>query len=115
MQLNSHHLKENTSFQSKFLRVGNEVYVTEANDLKTFHIQLARRDKVLERIEHLKRESKDEVDGGIIFVLGKLIQIGSHSTSLSVPLTTRARKITLQKLKYSFPEFNVKELLSENE
>lgn len=115
MQLDPHYLKENTSFQSKFLRVGNEVYVTGYDDLRTLHNELAGKDKILERIEHLKRESKDEVDGGIIFVSGKLIQIGSHSTSLSIPLTTRARKITLQKLKYSFPEFNVKELLSENE
>lgn len=114
MQLDAHFLEENGEFESKFLRAGNEVYVTEADDLKTLHIELAGRDKVLDRIEHLIMESKDEVDGGIIFVSGKIIQIGSHSTSLSLPITKKARKETLQKLKQQFPDYNIKELVQES-
>lgn len=111
MQLNANYLSGGGKFYCKFLRVGNEIYVSGYDDLRTIHIELARRDKVLERIEHLMRESKDEVDGGIMFVTGKIIQIGSHSTSLSIPLTKKARDKTLQKLKQHFPDFNIKELV----
>jgi len=112
MLLDSHYLKTHTNFEAKFLRVGNEVYITEANDLKTLHIELAELEKVDERIEFFKVQSKDMVDGGLVFVMGRSIQIGSASSSLSIPLTVKARKETVKKIKDMYPEFSVKELVS---
>lgn len=110
MVLDAHILGGDKKFESKFVRVGNEIYITEPGDLKTLHVELSKKDKVLERIYELKSQEPNNVDGGIIFVEGRIIQVGSHSTSLSLPLTKEARKITLQKLKQSFPDFNIKEL-----
>jgi hypothetical protein len=97
-------------FQSKFIRVGNEVYITSPNDLMTLHIQLAEMHKVLDRIYDWKSGNKDEVDGGEIFVDGMVIRIGSHSTSLGLPLTQKARDITVRKLKRKNPKFSIRDL-----
>lgn len=104
-------LTPGSNFQCKFIRVGNEVHISEPGDIDTLHIQLAKKDKILERVENLKRETADEVDGGILFIQGHVIQVGSSSATLSVPLTDRARKITLQKLKHKNPEFHIKEVM----
>jgi hypothetical protein len=113
MLLDSHYLKTHINFESKFVRVGNEVYITEPNDLKTLHRELAERDKVYERIEFFKAQDKDMIDGGLIFVGSKTIQIGSASSSLSIPETNKARRETVKKIKDMYPEFSVKELVAE--
>lgn len=97
-------------FESKFLRVGNEIYITEPDDLETFHYQLAEKHEVLERIKDWKTGNKDEVDGGRIFVDGMVIRIGANSTSLGLPLTQKARDITVQKLKRKNPKFSIRDL-----
>jgi len=97
-------------FQSKFIRVGNDVFITNPDDLTTLHIQLAELHKVLDRIYDSKTGNKDEVDGGEIFVDRKVIRIGSHSTSLGLPLTQKARDITVQKLKKRNPKFSIRDL-----
>lgn len=111
MLLDSHYLKTHTNFEAKFLRVGNEVYLTEPNDLKTLHVELAVKEKVDERIEFFKTQTPDMVDGGLVFVTGRSIQIGSASSSLSIPITVKARKETVKKIKDMYPEFSVKELV----
>ncbi len=97
-------------FQSKFIRVGNEIYITQPNDLTTLHIQLAEMHKVLDRIYDWKTGNKNEVDGGEIFVEGKVIRFGYHSTSLGLPLTQKARDITVQRLKKRNPSFSIRDL-----
>lgn len=111
MLLDSHYLKTHINFEAKFIRVGNEVYITEPNDLKTLHVELAEKDKVLERIEFFKEQDVDRIDGGIIFVGGRTIQIGSASSSLSIPQSVKARRETVKKIKDMYPEFSVKELV----
>ena len=113
MLLDSRYLKEHTNFESKFLRVGNEVYITEPNDVKTFHIELAEKEKVLERIEFFRKGEKDAIDGGRIFVFGRTVQVGSASSTLSLPLTNKARRETVNKIKDMYPEFLVQELVGE--
>ncbi len=100
----------NENFQSKFVRVGNEIHVTEPDDLSTIHMDMAEKDKILQRALDLKQQNPDDVDGGIIFVSGRTIQVGSASTSLSVPITQRARDLTIQKLKRRRPDYNIKEV-----
>ncbi len=113
MLLDSAYLKTHTNFESKFLRVGNEVYITDPNDISTFHIELAEKEKVLERIEFFRKGDKDSIDGGRVFVTGRTVQIGSASSTLSLPLTNKARRETVKKIKDLYPEFLVKELVSE--
>ncbi len=112
MLLDSRYLTEHKHFEAKFIRVGNEVYITEPNDLKTLHIELAEKEKVLERINYFKLQDADMVDGGIVFVGGRSVQIGSASSSLSIPMSVKARRETVKKIKDLYPEFMVKELVA---
>jgi hypothetical protein len=100
-------------FHSKFIRVGNEVYITNPDDLTTLHAQLAEMHKVLDRIYDWKTGNKDEVDGGEIFVQGMVIRIGAHSEGLGLPLTQKARDITVRKLKKKNPKFSIRDLSAE--
>lgn len=111
MLLNPADLKGNEKFESKFVRVRNDLFITDYNDTDTLHINLARKHKLLDKIEDLKSQNPSEIDGGIIFVDGKRIQIGSSSTSLELPLTQDARDNTLQKIQRRLPDFNVSELV----
>ncbi len=99
-------------FESKFIRVGNEVYITDPDDVTTPHYKLAEKHKISERIEQLKEQQKDEVDGGLIFITGRIIRIGAASETLEIPLSERARKITIQKLVKQMPDFNIQEVAS---
>lgn len=99
-------------FESKFIRVGNDVYITDPDDIATLHYQLAEKHKISERIEQLKEQQKDEVDGGLIFISGRIIRIGAASDSLGIPVTERARRVTLQKLIKQMPDFNIQEVAS---
>ena len=97
-------------FESKFVRIGNDIYITDPDDLQTLHIQLAEKHNILERVNFLKSNNRDEVDGGIIFFSPGVIRIGSASTSLSIPLTNKAREITLVKLKKRMPKYSIREV-----
>lgn len=112
MLLDSRYLKDHRNFEAKFIRVGNEVYITEPNDLATLHKELAEKEKVYERIEFFRVQDKDMVDGGLIFVNGRTVQIGSASSSLSIPQTVKARRETVKKIKDLYPECLVKELVA---
>lgn len=113
MLLDTIYLREHTNFESKFLRVGNEIYLTEPNDIKTAHFELAEKEKVADRIEFFRKNDKDMVDGGRVFVYGRSIQIGSASSTLSLPITQKARRETVKRMKDLYPSFLVKELVSE--
>ncbi len=110
MLLDPNSLIGDESFESKFIRVGNDVYLTDPNDLRTMHVELAVKHKVLERVDYLKSNNPDEIDGGIIFFTPGVVRVGSASTSLSVPLTNRARMITLDKLKKRMQRYSVREV-----
>lgn len=106
-------IEDNQPFNSKFLRVGNEVYITDPGDTATLHINLAKKDKIYDRIIELKAQNPNNIDGGLIFISGKVIRIGSASTSLSIPLVDKARKNTINILKKEFPNYSIKELADE--
>jgi hypothetical protein len=100
-------------FTSKFIRVGNEVYIIGPDDDLTYHKELAEKHKILERIEHFKNQDPEMVDGGMMFVSGPVIRIGAASTSLSIPTVDRARKQTILKLRREYPAFSIKEVSDE--
>ena len=111
MLLDSHYLKDHKNFEAKFIRIGNEVYLTAPGDLETLHKELAEKEKVLERIEFFRKQDKDMVDGGLLFINGRTIQLGSASSSLSIPETVKARRETVKKIKDLYPECLVTELV----
>lgn len=111
MRLDLKNFIGNEQFDSKFVRLGNEIYVTSPNDLTTFHYQLAEEHKIKDKILNLKEQNPDEVDGGIIHVSGKIIRFSSASSSLGIPLTKKARALTIQKLEDRFPTYSIKELI----
>lgn len=113
MLLDTRVLTGKDSFNAKFIRVGNEIYIIGSQDKLTYHIELAEKHKVLERLNYLKSQNPESVDGGMMFVSGPVIRIGSASTTLSVPMVDEARKITVKKLKREYPSFSIKEVNDE--
>lgn len=97
-------------FTVKFIRTGNEIYITNPDKDSISHLELAEKDKILDWINRLKSDKKDEVDAGMFFISGKTIQMGSASDQLSIPETDRARKVTLRKLKLQLPDYSIIEL-----
>lgn len=100
------------AFQALFIRIGNDVYISEPGETSITHKTFAKKEKILEKIEITRLQSEDEVDGGMIFVNSKLIKLASEASSLDIPLTKRAREITLQRLRYQNPSFNISKLVS---
>lgn len=108
MLFDSRNISSFANSQAKFIRVGNEIYIIGPEENLKFHIELAKKEKVLERIEVLKVQNPDSVDGGQLFFSGKLIRVGLSSTTLDIPLTEKAREITLQVLKKHLPDYSIK-------
>ena len=112
MLFDSRNLKGWENIQTKFLRVGNEIYIIGQEENLKFHIELAKKEKILERIEDFKIQNPDSIDGGVMFIENKLIRIGLSSSSLDIPLTEKARTETLKVLNKHLPEYSIK-LVSE--
>lgn len=100
----------NESFKCKFIRVGGEVYIGSPDDLSTLHIEIVKKDKILERVLQLKEQDRNEVDGGVLYVSGKMVWVGGVSDSLGIPLTSIAREKTIKRLGERFPSLSVKML-----
>ncbi len=89
--------ERNRTFDAKFVRIEDKIYVTKPNDLGTIHYDLAKEHNLLELISKLKNESPEKVDGGFYSVYPKeIIYIWDQSTSLSIPVVKRAREITVE-------------------
>lgn len=113
MILDSKFLSGFEKLNTKFVRVGNDIFIMGPEEDLGFHVDLARREKVLERLEHLKEQDKDNVDGGMIYISGRIVRVGSASTSLGIPLTDKARKLTIKRLQMKYPSLSIKELSDE--
>lgn len=110
MILSTRILSGKDEFQAKFIRVGNEVYFIGPHDEVSFHIELAKKEKILERIDELKVQNPELLDGGMLYINGRVIRIGGVSTTLSLPINEKGRKNTIAVLKKQFPSYSVKEL-----
>lgn len=113
MLFNPRVLVEVDSFQAKFIRVGNEIYFIGPSDEVSFHIELAKKEKILERIEDLRDDKPEMLDGGMLYINGRVIRIGGVSTTLSLPINDKGRKNTVAVLRKQIPSFSVKELNDE--
>ena len=98
-------------FESIFIRLGQDVYITEPGDITTPHSVLAEQSKILEKIEQMREGKIDEVDAGLIFISGKTIKIASVSEDLNLPEVVSARKLTIERMRYKYNDFQVRELI----
>ena len=101
------------NFQTKFLRVGNEIYINDPEGVPLLHIELAEKEKILERINRLREQDIEQIDGGMMFVEGRVISFGGSSTTLSIPITNQARNITVLNLKKMMPDYSIKDVSEE--
>lgn len=113
MHLDARVLTGEDNFQTKFLRVGNEIFIIGPDEKLSFHIELAKKEKIYARIEDLRTQNPDMLDGGKIYISGRVVRIGDVSTTLSLPLTEKGRKETIQVLKRKYPSFSIKEITEE--
>lgn len=97
-------------FQTKFLRVRNEIYIIGPEDKVSYHVELAKENKIYEQIEELREQNPESVDGGKFYIDGRVLRVGDVSTTLSLPVSEKARKQTIQVLKHKYPSFSIKEL-----
>lgn len=100
----------NEIFQSNFIRIGNDVYITDPDDLSTTHKELAIKHAILERVEFLKSNNPTEVDGGMLFMNGTILRLGAEAVTLDVPLTKQSRTTTVEKLKKRIPKYSIREV-----
>lgn len=101
------------TFQTKFIRVGNEIYLVDPNTPSLLHGQLAKKDKLTDRLKDLKTQNPDILDAGMFFLDHKILRIGGSSSALNLPLTGQGRKNTIQVLKKLLPSYSIKELAEE--
>lgn len=89
---------EGTSFyMSKFIRVGDKLFVTQPDDLSTPHDIFAIREGIFEIVTKLREENPSAVDGGYFDVSPKVqeIHIIDESSRLRIPISEAARAITI--------------------
>ncbi len=98
-------------FECKFIRVGQDVYITDPGDVSTPHSTLAEQSKILEKLESMRESKIDEVDAGLMFVSGKSIKIASVSETLNLPEIMMARKMTIERMSRKYNDFQIKELI----
>lgn len=94
-------------YTSKILRIKEAVYTTDPNVTDIQHIELAKVHGVLEIIELLARQEPDEVDGGLLELIGTTIVIGGFAATLDIPVTEKARDITVERIKQLSPGYEV--------
>jgi hypothetical protein len=98
------------NFEAKFIRINNDFYIGEPGDLITGYYEMAEKEKIVDKIRLAEEANKEEVDGGLIFVIGRVIRIGSQAEELDLPKNDQARKLTIRRMKQIHPEFMIKEV-----
>ncbi len=96
-------------YEQKLIRVEEELFSTEQGDMGTFHDYLAHQDGVLAEIEELKRKDPDSVDGCKLAFYGTYGVVYGDSSRLRLPMSTRARGITVQLVQAATLSFEIRE------
>lgn len=100
-------------YRSKFIRLGERVYVTDPNETTTLHSELAQRDGIMDEINELVKTDAKSLDFGFLsakgFGRGKEIVISGSTISIEVSRSTReeAREITGEIIEKMCPDFKV--------
>lgn len=98
--------KERESYDARFIRVEDKLYVSDPDEFVD-HKALAKGDCILEEITRLKVANPLEVDGGYLGVENgiKFIAVSGGSSSLGIPLE-RTRKEAREKTVIVFQRFS---------
>lgn len=94
-------------YGQKIIRVGRNVFSTSPGDLSTLHESLADDMGVIEVIQSLKITSPDELDGLTLQFLGNRAVAKGDSSTLRLPMSKKARTITLELLREETPDFPI--------
>lgn len=83
--------KEFPSYNSKFIRAGSDIFVTEPGNTETSHINLAGQDGIIKRVAELIITNPVDVDAGFITVTNEgfgapRVSIGVDSMGLGIPV-----------------------------
>ena len=104
-------------YQSKFVRVGENIYTTPPGNKEIEHIALARQDGITEEIAAQRLSDPKLVDAGIVTVVRDLpkfggwqIMISGSSVRLALPLIEEARDISVTVFEAKSPGFSVKKV-----
>lgn len=99
--------------RSKFIRIGERIFVTEPNETRILHSELADQENVLEEINGLLKTDAESLDFGFITTRAysqfREILISGSTISIEVSRESReeARKITGDIIEKMCPDFKV--------
>jgi hypothetical protein len=107
---------EKLFYRSKFVRVGDKIIITKANDVNTTHKALLEEDGLLEEFIKISAEDPSQVDGGFIvfsrqspkhpkIILEGTLQGEFHS--VKVVYKSNARQITIALFKKITPGYHI--------
>lgn len=99
-----------STYRGKFVRVEDQIFVTENGDYKTPHLRLAEQHEILDSILHLKIATPNEVDGGFLQILGESILASNNSDTLRIPVrdvASQARVRTVEEIARLSPGYRV--------
>lgn len=82
-------------FQSRFIRIDSNIYIPEPR-FKMNHSDLAKLDGIFPLIRDLRTSEPDRVDAGNFGVADESINLIGGSTTLYLPLSERARLISIE-------------------
>lgn len=98
--------------ESKFIRIGSDIYTTEFGDTSTLHDSFAYKEKIIEEIDRRKIEEPETVDGGYYTVFKfdpPQIRVGYDSSSLKIPVDSIARETTIVLFQDKSPGYKVED------
>lgn len=104
--------KEVPHFESKFVRVGDDIYVDEHGDIFIEHRAIAFKDSVLGELTRLRRQDPTAVDAGFVTIAhgetgNNRITINGESFGLHLPEVGEARAKTGILFQQKSPGFEV--------
>jgi len=102
---------EDLLYQCKFLRVGDDLFVTEPDNLDTRHDALAMQDGVSDQVKAFQRSEPDSLDAGVLKVSTAYgehkLSICGESSRLCVYETPVVRQKTMEVFETQSPGFTI--------
>lgn len=101
-------------YDTRFIRVKNDIFISKGDEL--YHDELAEKDQIQKTVNELRYTAPDDVDAGFFTVMNnpeKIIYVAKHSTTLRIPTSENARKITVTLFQQNNPEYKTVSIVSD--
>lgn len=97
-----------SQFMVKLLRVDSKLVTGAPNDQSTQFPDLAKSEGIFETLRRRVIEDPDAGDAAVLYVFpNQKINVTQESSSLGLPLTQRAREITIEQVRQLSPDYDV--------